>query len=59
MVQSHPGIISYKDQWYYFYHRGDYTLNKINGSLYRRNICINIMDDENDFIKKLNIVSVV
>mgnify|MGYP001184230985 FL=1 len=53
-AQSHPGIISYKDQWYYFYHRGDYTLNNINGSLYRRNICIEYLYyDENDFIKKI------
>ena len=44
----------YKNQWYYFYHRGDYTLNNINGSLYRRNICIEYLCyDENDFIKKI------
>ena len=32
-AQSHPGIIQYKDTWYYFYHRGDYTLNGITFSL--------------------------
>ena len=53
-AQSHPGIITYKGKWYYFYHRGDYTLNNIDGSLYKRNICIDYLSyDENDLINKI------
>ena len=47
-AQSHPGITQYKDRWYYFYHRGDYTLNGIEGSLYRRSICVDYMHYNND-----------
>ena len=42
-AQSHPGIIKYKGSWYYFYHRGNYTLNGIEGSLHRRSICVDYM----------------
>jgi len=35
-AQDHHSIIEYHDQWYYFYHVGNYN----GGSLYRRNVCI-------------------
>ena len=47
-AQSHPGIIKYRNKWYYFYHRGDYKLNNIEGSLYRRNVCIDYLYYNND-----------
>jgi hypothetical protein len=37
---AHPAIIEYKGQWYYFYQRGDYTLNGVKGSMQRRNVCV-------------------
>ena len=35
-AQDHHSIVEYHDQWYYFYHVGNFE----GGSLFRRNICI-------------------
>ena len=35
-AQDHHSMIEFHNQWYYFYHTGNYE----GGSLYRRNICI-------------------
>lgn len=36
-AQDHHSMIEYHGQWYYFYHVGNYGDN---GSLYRRNVCV-------------------
>ncbi len=36
-AQDHHSMVEYHGQWYYFYHVGNYGTD---GSLYRRNICI-------------------
>jgi hypothetical protein len=35
----HPSIIEFKNQWYFFYHDGSYTLNGTPGGDCRRQVC--------------------
>lgn len=35
----HPSIIEFKNQWYFFYHDGSYTLNGAPGGDCRRQVC--------------------
>jgi hypothetical protein len=44
-AQDHHSIIEYHNQWYYFYHVGNYGAD---GSLYRRNICIDSLHYNED-----------
>ena len=48
-AQDHHSIIEYKNQWYYFYHIGNYT-NKLGeeGRGYRRNVCVDYLYYNND-----------
>tara|TARA_B110000285_G_C15040599_1_gene571606 strand:+ start:45 stop:1043 length:999 start_codon:yes stop_codon:yes gene_type:complete len=39
-AQDHHAIIQIEGKWYYFYHVGNYNDGKADGSLYRRNICV-------------------
>jgi hypothetical protein len=36
----HPSVIEFKNQWYFFYHDGSYTLNGTPGGDCRRQVCV-------------------
>lgn len=36
----HPSVIEFKDQWYFFYHDGSYTLDGAPGGDCRRRVCV-------------------
>lgn len=36
----HPAVIEFKDQWYFFYHDGAYSLNGEPGGDCRRSVCV-------------------
>ena len=36
----HPAIVEYKDQWYFFYHNAELTLNGLSGTLGRRSATV-------------------
>lgn len=39
-AQDHHAIIQIAERWYYFYHVGNYNDGERDGSLHRRNVCI-------------------
>lgn len=39
-AQDHHSIVEIAGEWYYFYHIGNYHDGKVDGSLYRRNVCV-------------------
>lgn len=39
----HPGIIEFKDQWYFFYHKATLTLNGEAGATGRRCVCLDYL----------------
>lgn len=36
----HPGIVEYKDQWYFFYHDAKLTINSVPGAIGRRAVAV-------------------
>jgi len=36
----HPGIVEYKDQWYFFYHDTKLTINGVPGAMGRRSVAV-------------------
>ena len=34
----HPGIVEYKDQWYFFYHNAELSINGVPGAMGRRSV---------------------
>ena len=36
----HPGIIEYKDRWYFFYHNAKHTIDGVSGAMGRRSVAV-------------------
>ena len=44
----HPGIVEFKDQWYFFYHYAGMALDGEKGGLGRRSVCAEFLQHEPD-----------
>lgn len=44
----HPGIIEFKNQWYFFYHYAGMALDGVKGGLGRRAVCVEYLHHEPD-----------
>jgi arabinoxylan arabinofuranohydrolase len=44
----HPGIIKFKDQWYFFYHYAGLTIDGQPGALGRRAVCVEYLEFNSD-----------
>ncbi len=40
----HPGIVEFRNQWYFFYHNATLSLGGVGGSSFRRSVCVEYMD---------------
>jgi hypothetical protein len=54
----HPAVIEFKNQWYFFYHDGSYTLNGAPGGDCRRQVCAEYLYfNPNGTIKPITLTS--
>lgn len=54
----HPSIIEFKNQWYFFYHDGSYSLNGEPGGDCRRHVCVEYLNfSEDGTIKPIKLTS--
>lgn len=44
----HPGIVEYKDQWYFFYHDAKLTINGVPGAMGRRSVAVEYLHYNED-----------
>jgi hypothetical protein len=44
----HPAVVEFKDQWYFFYHDGSYSLNGEPGGDCRRQVCVEYLYFDKD-----------
>ncbi|MDD2589146.1 MAG: glycoside hydrolase family 43 protein [Fermentimonas sp.] len=44
----HPAVVEFKDQWYFFYHDGAYSLNGEPGGDCRRQVCVEYLYFDNE-----------
>lgn len=50
----HPGIVEYKDQWYFFYHNAKLSINGVLGAMGRRSVAVeHIYYNEDGTIKPI------
>lgn len=44
----HPGIVEYKDQWYFFYHNAQLAIDGVPGAIGRRSVAVEYLYYNND-----------
>ncbi|MBN1768222.1 MAG: glycoside hydrolase family 43 protein [Prolixibacteraceae bacterium] len=44
----HPAVVEFKNQWYFFYHDGSYSINGEPGGDCRRSVCVEYLHFNND-----------